>query len=87
MKRGRKRKPKPHETLDGLKSLALKAAIRRGHKLLWNERENTTTEGIAVCGNCRAIAVIVLQPAGIENVITGLAVNRECPNRQQELTT
>ena len=84
MKRGpRKRKPKPHETMDGLKAMAGKNMW--GHSLEW--REEKPLEAIAICTRCNAVAVIVLRPAGIENVITGDAVNKECPNRHKEITS
>ena len=83
MKRGRqprKRKLKPHETMDGLKALAEKNMW--GHKIEW--REEKPYEAIAVCTRCNSVAVIVLRPAGMENVIVGDAVNKECPNRHEE---
>lgn len=83
-KRPRKRKLKPHETLDGLKGLASKAAEHRGHTLQWLHESASIVFGH--CSHCGALAVIVLQPAGMENVITGGVINRECPNRQQGAT-
>lgn len=85
MKRRRRRscKLKPHETMDGLKSIVEKGIW--GHKIEW--REEKSHEAIGICTRCNAVAVIVLRPAGIENVITGEAVNKECPNRQEEPTS
>lgn len=87
MKRERKRtrKLKPHETLDGLKGLADEYATRRGHNLKW--LKGGTTETYALCTRCDAIAVCVVLPAGQENVLSGLAVNQECPHREQQGAT
>ncbi len=80
MKRGsRPRKLKPYITIDGLKAMAENNMW--GHEIEWKEEK--TTEAIAICTRCNAVAVIVLRPAGIENVITGDAVNKECPNRHE----
>ena len=86
MKRGRKRtcKLKPHETLDGLKRLANEYATWRGHNLKW--WEGTATEAWAICSWCNRLAICIVRPAGQENVLSGLAVNQECPHRQQQGT-
>lgn len=76
----KQRKLKPHETMEGLKGLVEKNMW--GHKVEW--REKKFTEAIGICTRCNAVAVIVLRPAGIENVITGDVVNKECPNRHEE---
>ncbi len=81
MKRGRRYyKKKVHETMEGLKGLVRKNIW--GHEMEW--REEKSYEAIAVCTRCNAVAVIVLRPVGIENIITGDAVNKECPNRHEE---
>ena len=84
MKRGRRHyKKKPHETMEGMKTIVMDGQVKLwGHDLEW--REEKSYEAIAVCTRCNAVAVIVLRPAGIENVITGDAVNKECPNRHEE---
>lgn len=82
MKRSRKQKPKPHETLDGLKAIVEHSQISWGHNLEW--REEKSNEAIAVCTLCNAVAVIVLRPAGIENVITGEAINKSCLQQHEK---
>ncbi|KKM73492.1 hypothetical protein LCGC14_1409880 [marine sediment metagenome] len=76
----RKKKLKPHETMDGLKGLVEKNMW--GHKVEW--RKEGAYESIGVCTLCNAVVVIVLRPLGIENVYVGDVVNKECPNRQKE---
>ena len=79
----RKRKLKPHETMDGMKSIVMDGQEKLwGHNLEW--RNEKLCEAIAVCTRCNSVAVIVLRPAGMENVIVGDAVNKECPNRHEE---
>lgn len=78
----RKKKPKPHETMDGMKAIVMNGQVELwGHDLEW--RIEKFNEAVAICIRCNAIAVIVLRPAGIENVIAGDAVQKECPNRQE----
>jgi len=86
MKRGRrqprKEKLKPHETMDGLRTIVADGQAKLwGHDLAW--RNEKLTEAVAVCIRCNAVAVIVLRPAGIENVITGDVVHKECPDRHE----
>ena len=90
MKRGRKqprkKRLKPHETMDGMKAIVVDGQAKLwGHDLEW--RNEKFTEAVAVCTRCNAVAVIVLRPAGIENVITGDAVNKECPERYEGTTS
>ncbi len=89
MKRGRKQprkqKPKPHETMDGLRTIVENGQMKLwGHDLKWKKEKHTEAIAIAICTRCSAVAVIALRPAGIENVITGDAANKECPNRHEE---
>lgn len=83
-KRPRKGKLKPHDSLDGLKELAAEAAEHRGHGLGW--QYISTLEALGSCTNCGGLAIVVIRPAGMENVIAGSAINTECPNRQPGAT-
>ena len=87
MKRGRrqprKKKLKPHETMDGMKAIVMDGQAKLwGHKVEW--RQERTYESIGVCARCNAVAVIVLRPLGVENIITGDVVHKECPDRNKE---
>lgn len=82
MKHDRRKKLKPHETLDGLKGIADECARRRGHNLQWHEEK--ATEVCGLCLWCDALAVCIVTPAGEENILAGLAVNQECPHRRPD---
>lgn len=79
-KRYRRKKKQPYDTLDDLKVI-----IERGQQILWGHklewRVVKDLEATAVCMRCGAVVVIVVRPPGIDNVITGLAVNSRCSYR------
>lgn len=65
------------KVLIDLRIACQKNALRRGHSLKWNSTNEVKSLG--ACRKCGALAIIVLRPKSMGDVVIGSAINQQCP--------